>query len=213
MTATNADGSATGTFHQFEAPLAGTPTIEAETASNITANDATLEAAINPNGAYTAYQFQIAASSHFDYPHMDCPLSLPGYAQCFVMSGQEPLPPGLPREPPQGNIPAGSGVRSVSLDLASIGADLQPATTYHYRLIAANTSNGQTVTGPDQTFTTASEPSSEPGPAPLDQSGGRTAAHSSPTISPPTHSTSLLHHRRQRRHRHRLEVKRDRSAE
>jgi hypothetical protein len=43
----------------------------------------------------------------------------------------------------------------VSLDLASIGATLQSDTTYHYRVIAANTSNGQTMEGSDQTFTTA----------------------------------------------------------
>jgi hypothetical protein len=64
-------------------------------------------------------------------------------------------PPPPVKEPSPEHIAAGLGVRSVSLDLASIGATLQPDTTYHYRVIAANTSNGQTVEGSDQTFTTA----------------------------------------------------------
>ncbi len=207
VTATNADGSATGTFHQFEAPLAGPPAIESESATNVTENDATLEAMIDPNGAYTAYEFQVAATSNFAYPHMACPLTLPGYAQCYVMSGDEPLPPGLVKEPSQGSIPAGSGERSVSLDLASIGAILQPATTYHYRVIAANTSNGQTVEGPDQTFITPSKPSSEPGPTSLDQSRSKAGTQSLPTIHSP-HSASLSHHRKHKRFRHRLKVHR-----
>jgi hypothetical protein len=64
----------------------------------------------------------------------------------------EPLPAGLVEPKPE-YIPAGSGDQSVSLDLASIGATLQPGTTYHYKVIASNYS-GPTVEGPDQTFTT-----------------------------------------------------------
>ena len=63
----------------------------------------------------------------------------------------EPLPAGLVEPKPQ-YIPAGSGEESVSLDLASIGATLQPDTTYHYRVTASN--GGQGAQGPDQTFTT-----------------------------------------------------------
>jgi hypothetical protein len=129
------------------------PTIESESASNITPTDATLEAQINPNGAYTAYAFQIARSSSYDYTQMACPLSLPNSAQCLaIVAGNESLPPGVPREPSQGSIPAGTGDQTVTLDLASIAASLQSGTTYHYRVIASN--GGQVVSGTDQTFTT-----------------------------------------------------------
>jgi hypothetical protein len=83
----------------------------------------------------------------------------------------EPLPPGLVEPQPE-YIPAASGDRSVSLDLASIGATLQPDTTYYYRVIAS--SGGPTVDGPDQTFTTPSQPTSPPGQdsEPSSPSGG-----------------------------------------
>ncbi len=127
------------------------PSIDSESATSVTQNDATLNARINPNGSYTAYEFQIDTTGNYDYPHMVCPLPVPGYVQCMAMTGQAPLPPGLVEPSPQ-SIPAGSGDQSVSLDLASIGATLQPGTTYHYRAIASN--GGPVVYGSDQTFTT-----------------------------------------------------------
>jgi hypothetical protein len=48
VTASNPDGTATGAFHQFEAPLPGAPSIAGESASAVTEHDATLEAQINP---------------------------------------------------------------------------------------------------------------------------------------------------------------------
>ncbi len=127
------------------------PVIESELAANITQTDATLEAQIDPNGAYTGYEFQIDTNSSYNVPRAACPFDLPGYAECDVLATGEPLPPGLV-EPSPAYIPASSGGQSVSLDLASIGATLQPGTTYHYRVIASN--GGSVVTGPDQTFTT-----------------------------------------------------------
>jgi hypothetical protein len=53
VAAANAAGSVTGTLHQFEAPPAGPPSIESEGATDVTEHDATVEAQINPNGAYT----------------------------------------------------------------------------------------------------------------------------------------------------------------
>lgn len=199
VTATSSAGTTTGAIQTFTTPSSSPPSIDGESATSVTEHDGTLEAKINPNSAYTAYEFQIAASSNYNYPHMACPLSLPGYAQCDVISGEEPLPPGLVREPEQGSIPAGLGEEAVRLDLASIGASLQPATTYHYRVIAANTSNGATVNGPDQTFTTTSS-----GVAPQrDQSKGfdgePPALQSMPSASPADHKN-----RKHRRHRHRL---------
>ena len=139
---------------------ASSPAIEWTTAWNLTPNDATLGAGIDTNGLYTGYEFQIDTNASYDFTQFDCPFSLPGFAQCESITVGEPLPVGLVEPSPE-YIPAGSGKQSVSLDLASIGATLQPGTTYHYRVIASN--GGQTVVGPDQTFTTplASTPAVE----------------------------------------------------
>ena len=65
----------------------------------------------------------------------------------------EPLPAGLVEPKPQ-YIPACTGEQSVGLDLASIGATLQPGTTYHYRVAVSNGAQG--AQAPDRTFTTPS---------------------------------------------------------
>jgi hypothetical protein len=136
------------------AALAGSaPAIEGESVSQVTPTGATLEAQIDPNGLYTAYEFQIDTSASYNYTKPDCPLPLPGFMQCESITDGPPLPPGLVEPKPE-YIPAGFGDQSVSVDLASIGATLDPATTYHYRIIASN--GGQIVEGPDQTFTTPS---------------------------------------------------------
>jgi hypothetical protein len=135
----------------FKTLPSGEPSIEGESVSQVTQTDATLEAQIDPNGLYTAYEFQIATNGSYRYTRSICPLRLPGYAQCESIVDGEPLPTGLVEPPPQ-YIPAGSGGRSVKVDLASIGATLDAATTYHYRVIASN--DGQIVEGPDQVFTT-----------------------------------------------------------
>lgn len=62
---------------------------------------------------------------------------------------------------PNGNV--GSGTTAVPVSAAIAG--LQPNTTYHFRLVAAN--GGGTTTGPDQTFTTSGvEPPPPPPPPP-----------------------------------------------
>ena len=135
------------------------PSIDGESASAISEQDATLEAQISPNGAYTAYEFQIFTDPRFNYTQMACPLVLPDSAQCMAIIAGEPLPPGL-HEPPQGNLPTGSGDQSVSLDLASASSTLQPETTYYYRVIASN--GGPVVEGQTQSFTTASAVPAQP---------------------------------------------------
>ena len=129
------------------------PTIERESVSGVSEHDATLEAQIETGGLYTGYQFEIDTNSSYNFTRFVCPFSFPGSAQCESIVDGEPLPAGLVEPNPQ-YIPAGSGDRSVSLDLASIGATLQPSTTYHYRVTASN--GGQGAQGPDQTFTTPS---------------------------------------------------------
>jgi hypothetical protein len=128
------------------------PTIESESVSNVTEHDATLEAQIETGGLYTGYWFQIDTNSSYHFTQAVCPFEFPGDAQCESIVAGEPLPPGLVEPQPQ-YIPAGSEDQSVSVDLASIGATLQPGTTYHYRVLAS-TGGSPTVQGPDQTFTT-----------------------------------------------------------
>jgi hypothetical protein len=131
---------------------ASPPAIEWTSAWNLTPDDATLGAGIDTNGLYTGYEFQIDTNAGYDFTQPDCPFSLPGYAQCESITVGQPLPAGLVEPSPE-YLPAGlSGGQSVRLDLASIGATLQPGATYHYRVLAS--SGGSVVQGPDQTFTT-----------------------------------------------------------
>lgn len=130
------------------------PSIESESATNVTADNATLRADINPNGLTTQYMLQIDTTGHFKFFQNDgCILHPPKIACPFHVVEGEPLPPGLV-EPPEASLPAVFGARQVKANLADIGATLQPNTTYHYRAIAS--SGGQLVEGPDQTFTTLS---------------------------------------------------------
>ena len=149
---------------EFTYGPSGGPSIESESVSHITPTDATLEAQINTQGSYTGYWFQIDTNSSYDFTQADCPFEFPGSAECDSISVGEPLPAGLVEPHPE-YIQANSGDQSVRLDLASIGATLQPLTTYHYRAIAAN-GGGPTAQGPDQTFTT-------PGPPQSSKSGGQ----------------------------------------
>ncbi|MGD0451985.1 MAG: hypothetical protein ABSB69_00170 [Solirubrobacteraceae bacterium] len=149
------------------------PSIDSESVSNVTEHDATLEAQIDPNGLQTAYEFQIDTNGSYNYTKPACPLGA-----CEAISVGEPLPAGLVEPHPE-SIPAGSDARTVSLDLASIGATLQPATTYHYRVITSNGS-GPTVEGPDQTFTTPTQPTSPQGTAPPPSGGAGSLASELP---------------------------------
>ncbi|HVC07538.1 MAG TPA: hypothetical protein VND98_08155 [Solirubrobacterales bacterium] len=122
------------------ASAASAPSIESESVSHITATDATLEAQINPNGAESSYRFEIAKSPAclpVPAPYMPC---------AHVEAGNLP----------SGSIPSGSKGQPVSLDLASAGVSLEPGATYHYRVVATN-SSGETE-GQALTFTTTSKP-------------------------------------------------------
>ncbi len=156
--AKNSAGTVEG-HYSFRTPPAP-PSIESESASNVTEHDATLEATINPNGLYAGYEFQLYTIDNGEYNFIqNCPFDIPGYEWCaeYVKTP----PPGLVESQPQ-YIPAGSGDQSVSLDLASIGATLEPGSTYHYRVLTANTH--EIVQGPVQEFTTPSQPTSPPAP-------------------------------------------------
>ncbi len=140
------------------------PSIESESVSYVTHNDATLEATINskelPEGAY--YQFQLVKNTSEYLPELTCPepeVQPPSRPDdCNSPDSQRPTPGALPigyiAKAPQG--------QSVSLDMATAGVTLQPSTTYHYRVLVAKRVQSEDgvdwqrpfVAGPDQTFTT-----------------------------------------------------------
>jgi hypothetical protein len=159
VTATSLDGQ-TGA-QQISYTVVPPPAISAESVSSITSADATLEAQINPRGLPRGvdYQFQLVKSTSEYLSELVC--AEHGVVQPLGTDGCL-APPGWP----SGAIPlssvGGSGNKPVSLDLASVGVTLQPNTTYHYRVLAARSLNGEdgamweqpAVIGPDQTFTT-----------------------------------------------------------
>jgi hypothetical protein len=158
MAATFIAASTVGTFGISAALAAGgPPSIEGEGTSKVTATSATLQATINTSGLYTGYWFQIDTNSSYDFTQANCPFEFPDNGECESITVGEQLPAGLVEPEPQ-YIPAGSGSGTlVSLDLSSIGATLQPDTTYHFRVLAAD-GGSPTVRGPDETFTTPPVP-------------------------------------------------------
>jgi len=132
-----------------------TPSIDSESATDITEHDAILEAKINTQGQDVYYQFQIVKSSSEFPPEMACPAE---HSAEFCL-GSPPTTGALPI----GFLLAGSADSSVGLDLErERGVTLQPETTYHYRVIAVRspmsedtiTWKGPPAYGADQTFTT-----------------------------------------------------------
>ncbi len=118
----------TETYNEFNPP--GHPLI-----------DATLQAQINTEGLETAYQFQIGTDTSY---HLT--VGCPGFAYCMWLAEAD----GLPLRP--ASIPGASGDQDLSVTLSNFWAELSPSTTYHYRIVATNSSG--TTEGLDQTFTT-----------------------------------------------------------
>jgi hypothetical protein len=135
------------------------PAVEGQAVSGITADDATLEAEIDPGsapaGAY--YQFQLA----------EFPTEFPDELSCPPPPGSGPF---LPCEGPEsstalpiGHIAQSDGATTVALDLAGAGVTLQPGTTYYFRVVAAPAVESEDTTewedpvvgGQEQTFTTS----------------------------------------------------------
>jgi len=188
-----------GASEGFTAP--SLPSIESESASNISATDATLEAEVNlhggPAGAY--YQFELANNPSEYSSEILCPAKASGYSFCVGPQGPGALPIGfLP-----GNSLQPSATSHASLDLAAAGLALQPATLYHFRILVARRVvtedtiewEAPTIIGGDQTFTTL--PGAIP-PPPL----GSAASSSSPSVVR-HHRRHRHHHRHRRRHHHR----------
>lgn len=172
---------------------AATPSVDREWVSGVTEHDATLNAEINPNSYATSYYFEIDTIRSDNFTHADCP-----FGPCTSISLGPPLPAGL-KEPPRGEIPSGTGDQVVSVEMADIGATLQPGTTYFYRVIAHQAfAGGPTAYGDEQAFTTSSPP------APPQVSPGG-AGPVEPSLSSPKHRRK--HHRR-RRHRRKSHTRR-----
>jgi len=107
------------------------PSILSEAASDISETSATLEAAINPRGEQTTYQFEYVDQASFD---------VSGFA-------------GAARVPASST---GIGAGSVGIAVSQGISNLAPGATYHFRVIATN-AEGTTISngGVFRTYTTA----------------------------------------------------------
>jgi hypothetical protein len=174
------------------------PSIDSESASQITPTGATLEATINPSGAPAGvyYQFQIASDLGESVSEIICPpepSSGPAHP-CIGAHSDTALPIGF--------LAAGSEPGSVSLDLGGAGVTLQPGATYDYRVLVAKAIQSEdtiewespAIVGAVQEFTTPLYPPPASG---VPQASG---------VEPPVaQSISAPHrHRHHRRSRRRL---------
>ncbi|MFI4992088.1 MAG: NHL repeat-containing protein [Solirubrobacterales bacterium] len=150
---TTKNGTLDGSDHEFSTPPVP-PTVNGESLSGITQNDATLEATINPGGQAVRYQFQLVSNSDEYRSEIDCP---PHPGPPFVCIGEH-----VTEALPIGFIEKGSEPKSVTLDLASAGVTLAPGTIYHYRVLVTKSVatedtiqwEGPPVYGANETFTT-----------------------------------------------------------
>jgi hypothetical protein len=149
-----------GADQTFTTP-SGPPSIESESVSHVTSTDATLEAQINPQGdqAGDYYQFQMVEDPSEYASEILCPTKPPPTTDgCIGTHSEGALPIGWVC----GSCEREQAAQQVQLDLANAGVTLKPATTYHYRVIAARAVQTEdtiqweppTVYGPDQTFAT-----------------------------------------------------------
>jgi hypothetical protein len=135
LQASNSNGTNSGEDHTFTTEPAK-PTLDNQSASGISQTTAILNASINPNNQDTTYHFEYDTTAY-----------------------NTPTPHGT--SIPSTNVDIGSGYGDIVIGAQLTG--LQPATTYHYRVIATNIT-GESI-GTDHTFTTP------PAPAPVLETG------------------------------------------
>jgi hypothetical protein len=129
-----AEETALGKPETFTTPAVA-PKIASESVSTVESTEATLEAEIDPGGAATTYRFEYITEAQFQ-------------ANGKTFTGAQSTP----------GESAGSG--DTAQAAAVTVTTLQPATTYHYQVVAENEVAGKTETtdGPDKTLTTAEAP-------------------------------------------------------
>jgi hypothetical protein len=145
-----------GADQTFTTPAA-VPSIESESVSHVTRDDATLEAHISTegleHGAY--YQFQLASNPSGFAAELACPARSHSSLCIGVGRHAGALPIGFARGDTTG--------QPLTLDLSRAGATLKPGTSYDFRVIAAKAIPSEdttdweppTVFGGDQSFKTA----------------------------------------------------------
>ncbi|HEY2052353.1 MAG TPA: hypothetical protein VGH14_00285 [Solirubrobacterales bacterium] len=205
VNASNSAGPVFGNLKDFETPAASPRSIAGESVSNVTATDATLEAEIEPQGASAGsyYQFQLVTDPGTYATEILCPPTLqPGYSGCVGPQGTA-----LPIGWVPGNLENPLATQPVHLDLADAGVTLEPATTYHFRVLAARAVQTEDaiqweepcVFGADRAFTTLADPPPPSGSTGIVSSPGQVVT-----------STVPLHRKKRyrRKHRHRRGVHR-----
>jgi hypothetical protein len=129
-----------GPTQTFKTPSAtpSPPVVESAWTSDITTDDVTLHATINPHGLETEYQFVLSEP---------CPEPGPGEVSCMAIT-ELPLP--------EGTIPASYESVQVSVSASDGGYSLNPGTKYEWAIRAEN-DEGQTFPS-GQSFFTNSPP-------------------------------------------------------
>jgi hypothetical protein len=181
--ATNSAGSAQGEGEGqiFTTPPAwDAPRIEAESVSNITPTDATLEAKINTEGLETTYVFRLAERWACEEAEPAC--LRPGLVTIWGL--------------PSGKLLGSFATQTVSLDLNSAGVTLMPGHDFYEYSVSATNSAGLGE-GQSEHFTTPSDA----GAKPLSEPSGGTDPQSSTTIQSPSSSSAPHHRRHHRRHK------------
>lgn len=115
--------------------ISAPPTARTDPATNVQANSATLNGAVNPNGRPTSYSFQYGTSTAYG-----------GSAKMPAVRGSATDG----RAATTSSTPVGSGNALVAASANVTG--LSPNTTYHFRVVAR--SPGGTAFGQDRTFRT-----------------------------------------------------------
>lgn len=117
------------------------PVVSGEAASNVTEDAARITAGVNPRGTTEiTYFVQYGTTTSYGMSAPNPPATIQWFTCGLECAGEEHTP------------------RPVSVNLT----ELQPGTTYHYRVVASD-GGGEEHYGEDSTFTTQSEPSSSGG--------------------------------------------------
>ena len=110
------------------------PSVDATSASNLSASFVDLDAQVNPLGADTTYHFEYVDAADYEAALAD------DAADPYAAGASVPI------------VPADIGASGVDASVSQQVGGLQPGTTYHFRVVASN-EIGETD-GPDTTFTT-----------------------------------------------------------